>query len=135
MTPTSPSPRAPAAPLTMDPAAFRRLAHAAVDLVADHLGGIRERPVFTPMTPSERAALLDHALPEMGVAPEALLDLVRRQVFTHPMGNGHPRFFGWVNSPPAPVGIVAELLAGAMSRVAPAGTTPRSTWSARRSGG
>ena len=22
------------------------------------------------------------------------------------MGNGHPRFFGWVNSPPAPVGVV-----------------------------
>jgi Pyridoxal-dependent decarboxylase conserved domain len=38
-------------PPALDPAAFRRLAHAAVDLVADYLGGIRERPVFAPMTP------------------------------------------------------------------------------------
>src|SRR5438046_3732011 len=31
------------------------------------------------------------------------------------MGNGHPRFFGWVNSPPAPLGAVADLLAAAMN--------------------
>ena len=33
----------------------------------------------------------------------------------HPMGNGHPRFFGWVNSPPAPIGVLAEFLAAAMN--------------------
>jgi glutamate/tyrosine decarboxylase-like PLP-dependent enzyme len=98
----------------MDPDAFRRLAHAAVDLIADHLGGIREGPVFAPMTPAERAALLEHALPDRGVAPETLLALVGREIFAHPMGNGHPRFFGWVNSPPAPVGIVADFLAAAL---------------------
>src|SRR5204863_520894 len=31
------------------------------------------------------------------------------------MGNGHPRFFGWVNSPPAPIGVLAEFLAAAMN--------------------
>ncbi len=31
------------------------------------------------------------------------------------MGNGHPRFFGWVNSPPSPEGIAAELLAAALN--------------------
>jgi aromatic-L-amino-acid/L-tryptophan decarboxylase len=98
----------------MDPDAFRRLAHAAVDLIADHLGKIREKPVFTPMTPTERATLLEHALPDEGVAPETLLALVEREILAHPMGNGHPRFFGWVNSPPAPIGIVADLLAAAL---------------------
>ena len=52
--PPAPAPPAPAPP-AMDPDAFRRLAHAAVDLIADHLGSIRERPVFAPMTPAERA--------------------------------------------------------------------------------
>jgi glutamate/tyrosine decarboxylase-like PLP-dependent enzyme len=98
----------------MDPEAFRRLAHAAADLVADHLGRIRQAPVFTPMTPPERAALLERPLPDAGVAPEVLLALVGREVFAHPMGNGHPRFFGWVNSPPTPVGIVADFLATAL---------------------
>ena len=120
MTPTPsaqppPAPAPPAqAPPAMDPDTFRRLAHAAVDLVADHLGGVRERPVFAPMTPAERAALLDRPLPDTGVAPETLLAFVGRGVFAHPMGNGHPRFFGWVNSPPAPVGIVADFLAAAL---------------------
>ena len=110
MTPSPPPPL----PLAMDPDAFRRLGHAAVDLVANHLAGIRERPVFRPMAPAERTALLDRPLPDAGTPPDALLDLVRHQIFSHPMGNGHPRFFGWVNSPPAPVGIVAELLAAAL---------------------
>ena len=108
------TPPVPPAPLAIDPEAFRRLAHLAADLVADHLARLREGPVFTPMTPAERTALLEHPLPETGVAPEALLALVTRDVLSRPMGNGHPRFFGWVNSPPAPVGIVADFLAAAL---------------------
>jgi glutamate/tyrosine decarboxylase-like PLP-dependent enzyme len=98
----------------MDPEAFRRLAHAAADLVADHLGRMREGPVFAPMMPTQRTTFLERPLPDRGVSPEMLLALVGREVFTHPMGNGHPRFFGWVNSPPAPVGIVADFLAAAL---------------------
>ena len=46
------------APPALDPARFRRLAHAAVDLVADYLAGVRAGPVFQPMTAGERAALM-----------------------------------------------------------------------------
>ena len=99
---------------TLDPEAFRALAHRAVDLAADHLAGVPEGQVFTPMTPAERGALLQQPLPGGGADPEALLTVVRHQVFTHPMGNGHPRFFGWVNSPPQPIGIVGDLLASAL---------------------
>ena len=113
--PTPPDPAAPTqVPLAMSSDAFRRLAHAAVDLIADHLDGIRDRPVFAPMTPAERAAFLERPLLDRGASPETLLALVKREVFPHPMGNGHPRFFGWVNSPPAPVGIVADFLAAAL---------------------
>jgi glutamate/tyrosine decarboxylase-like PLP-dependent enzyme len=66
------------------------------------------------MSPAERDALLERPLPDAGLAPETLLEIVRREVFAHPMGNGHPRFFGWVNSPPAPVGILADFLASAL---------------------
>lgn len=113
-TPPVPSPSDPP-PLAIAPDAFRRLAHAAVDMVADHLEGIRGRPVFQPMTPAERAALLERALPDQGVPPETLLALAEREVLSRPMGNGHPRFFGWVNSPPAPVGVLADFLAAALN--------------------
>jgi glutamate/tyrosine decarboxylase-like PLP-dependent enzyme len=97
----------------MDPDEFRRLGHQAVDVLADYLGGLPERAVFTPMTPGERESLLDGALPESGVDAATLLERCRSQILTHPMGNGHPRFFGWVNSPPAPLGVLGDFVAAA----------------------
>ncbi len=35
-------------------------------------------------------------------------------VLPYPMGNASGRFFAWVNSPPAPMGILAELIAAAL---------------------
>jgi len=37
------------------------------------------------------------------------------RILPHPMGNGHPRFFGWVNSPPAMLAVITEILAAAMN--------------------
>ncbi|MEK6206930.1 MAG: hypothetical protein AABM32_04745 [Chloroflexota bacterium] len=36
----------------------------------------------------------------------------------YPFGNGHPSFFGWVNSPPAVMSVFAEALAAAIARTA-----------------
>jgi glutamate/tyrosine decarboxylase-like PLP-dependent enzyme len=101
--------------LALEPERFRRLAHEAVDLVADYLAGIGTAPVFQPMTPAERATLMQQPFDAAGVAPEAVLDRFRTAVLPHAMGNGHPRFFGWVNSPPAPIGVVADFLAAALN--------------------
>ena len=103
------------APPALDPEHFRRLAHDTVDLVADYLAGIRTRPVFQPMTPAERATLMQEPLGAAGIGPEVLLERVRAAVLPHAMGNGHPRFFGWVNSAPAPVGVLADFLAAALN--------------------
>jgi glutamate/tyrosine decarboxylase-like PLP-dependent enzyme len=103
------------APLALDPERFRRFAHAAVDVVADYLAGLGAAPVFRPMTPAERTTLMHEPLEAAGAAPERMLERVRTAVLPHAMGNGHPRFFGWVNSPPAPVGVVADFLAAAMN--------------------
>jgi aromatic-L-amino-acid/L-tryptophan decarboxylase len=98
-------------PLELDPEAFRALGYRAVDLAAEYLATIRDRPVFTPMSEEQRAALRDASLSETGEAATDLIDGVAREIFRFPMGNGHPRFFGWINSPPAPIGAVAEFLA------------------------
>jgi len=99
----------------MDLEEFRALGHRAVDLLADWLGGVPAGPVFQPMSPRERLDLLEEQLPEHGAAPAAILDRFAAAVLPHPMGNGHPRFFGWVNSPPAPLGVLADLLAAGMN--------------------
>ncbi len=100
--------------LVLDHETFRRLGYRAIDLVADSLAETRSRPVFHPMSPIERQTLLKQGLPQEESDPTFILDFFQEHILPYPMGNGHPRFFGWVNSPPAPMGILAELLAAAM---------------------
>ena len=111
MTPRTAKPAPPA----VDPEHFRRLAHAAVDLVADYLAGIGAAPVFRPMTADQRTTLMQEPLAASGAGPEAVLERFRSAILPHAMGNGHPRFFGWVNSPPAPIGVIADFLAAALN--------------------
>jgi len=110
-----PEPRRSDSPLAMDPEEFRRLGYQAVDLAANYLGSIVNGPVFSPMSPNERASFLEEPLAADGRAPEEIFARFADAVLPHPMGNGHPRFFGWVNSAPAPIAILADLLAATMN--------------------
>src|SRR5438128_8233338 len=58
---------------------------------------------------------MDGTLGNDGLPAAAIVQRFRAAVLPHAMGNGHPRFFGWVNSPPAPMGVLADLLAAAMN--------------------
>ena len=94
---------------------FRRTGHALIDAVADHLEALPGRPVWQPLPDHLRAALLELPLPDGPTGLEALAQTMARDVLPHAMGNGHPAFFGWVNSPPAPAGVLASLAAAAMN--------------------
>jgi len=101
--------------LALDAIRLRKLAHETIEMVLEHLSTVRDRPVFQPMGQDERRRLLDQRLPEQGLVPETILTMVAEQVMRYPMGNGHPRFFGWVNSAPAPMGILGDFLAAAIN--------------------
>jgi glutamate/tyrosine decarboxylase-like PLP-dependent enzyme len=105
----------PQNPFTLSEAEFRKLASVCSDLASQHLFGVDQRPVFRPMEESARREILDQPLPESGQTAAELLSFFERCLLPYPMGNGHPRFFGWVNSPPAPVAVLTELLAAAMN--------------------
>jgi aromatic-L-amino-acid/L-tryptophan decarboxylase len=94
---------------------LRRAARLAADLAVDHLAGIPGRPVWQPMGEAAAARLRDQPLPEHGRPIDALLAELASRVLPYPMGNGHPRFFGWVNSPPQPAGVLVEPVAAAMN--------------------
>jgi aromatic-L-amino-acid decarboxylase len=96
-------------------AAFRSAAHALVDGVADHLAALPSGPVWQPLPDPLREQLLGLALPEQPAALDDLVTTALRDVVPHAMGNGHPAFFGWVNPPPAPAGVLASLAAAAMN--------------------
>ena len=94
---------------------LRQTGYRVVDLLAGYLTALQEKPVFSPMSGDEAARCQAAPLPIDGTAIEALLDDFQRNIAPHPFGNGHARFFGWVNSPPAPVAVLAELLAAGMN--------------------
>jgi aromatic-L-amino-acid/L-tryptophan decarboxylase len=96
-------------------AGFAPAGHAAVDLAAAYLRTLPGRAVWRPVDAADRERLADAALPAQGRPLAELLATVERTVLPYPMGNGHPRFFGWVNPPPDPAGIVAELLAATVN--------------------
>jgi aromatic-L-amino-acid/L-tryptophan decarboxylase len=94
---------------------LRRAAGRAADLMVDHLGRIREEPVWQQVPAEDRDWLTGQDLPDAGRGLDDLLDDVRSRVLRYPMGNGHPRFFGWVNSPPNPAGVLVEPLSAALN--------------------
>jgi glutamate/tyrosine decarboxylase-like PLP-dependent enzyme len=101
--------------IDMTPDEFRRLGYRAIDLLADDLASLRERPCRSPVPPDVQQALMHQPLPDEPSDPDALIDYVRSTVFQYPMGNASPRFFGWINSPPAPIAVLAELLAAGLN--------------------
>ncbi|MEV1011275.1 aminotransferase class V-fold PLP-dependent enzyme [Streptomyces sp. NPDC049881] len=94
---------------------LRRSALAAAGMTADHLAAVPAGPVWRPVGDDDRAWLTGQRLPAAGRPLDDLLTDVRERVLPYPMGNGHPRFFGWVNSPPSPAGVLVAPLAAALN--------------------
>jgi aromatic-L-amino-acid/L-tryptophan decarboxylase len=105
------------APLTMDAATFRKLGHRLVDQLAGFLESLPLGPVTRDETPSAIRQALDLTapLPESGADPAVLLEQTAQFLFAHSLFNGHPRFFGYITAPPAPIGILADFLAAAVN--------------------
>lgn len=94
---------------------FRLLGYQAVDMAAKYFSELAQGPVYHRMQESERQALLNMPMPAAPLEPSEILQFIEEQILPHPMGNGHPRFFGWVNSPPAMLAVITEILAAAMN--------------------
>jgi glutamate/tyrosine decarboxylase-like PLP-dependent enzyme len=105
------------APLALDRDRFRRIGHALVDQIADFLEHLPERGVTSGDAPDAIRTLLggDAPLPESGEDPEELLRSAAQLLLDHSLFNGHPRFFGYITSSPAPIGMLGELLAAAVN--------------------
>jgi aromatic-L-amino-acid/L-tryptophan decarboxylase len=105
------------APIEIAPEEFRRLGYQLVDRIADFLSSLPQRPV----TPGESVGVVRQALgsenklPDHGTNPRGLLEQAASLVFDHSLFNSHPRFWGYVTSPAAPIGILGDLLASAVN--------------------
>lgn len=104
------------APIEIDPEDFRALGHEAVDLIAEFLATLRERPVYPGESPAEVQEILgDAPLPEQGADPGEILREATELLVNHSSLDGHPRFFGYILGAPAPIGALGDLLAAAVN--------------------
>ena len=102
---------------TLDPrdwAGLRALGHQMLDDMFTYLETVRERPVWQPM-PDEVQQSFHAPLPREGQPAEAVYEEFKQQILPYPLGNIHPRFWGWVIGTGTPVGVLAEMLAATMN--------------------
>ena len=110
------SPTERSAPIELSAETFREMGHKLVDDVAELLGNLRDRRVAPGAEPADiRAVLPRGGVPERGTDPQALLRETTKLLFEHSTFNGHPRFFGYITAGPAPIGILADMLASAVN--------------------
>jgi glutamate/tyrosine decarboxylase-like PLP-dependent enzyme len=96
---------------------FRRLGHRLVDDIADLLDSLPTRAITTGLTPAESRKLVGstNPLPQQGSDPETLLSRATYLLMKDSLYNGHPRFLGYITAAPAPIGMLADLLAAAVN--------------------
>ena len=102
---------------TLDPEnwdAMRELGHRMVDDMMDYLQNIRDQPVWQPI-PEEVRAQFKAPLPlQPQGAEQAYSDFIE-SVLPYNLGTNHPRFWGWVCGPGTVLGMLADMLAGAIN--------------------
>ena len=105
-------------PLAIDPEQFRRIGYELVDAIALHMATLPGRAV-TPrdQLPPDARRLVgsDAKLPEHGAPAAQIVHEATQLLFRHSLFNAHPRFFGYITSPPSAIGVLGDLLASAVN--------------------
>ncbi|HEX5465362.1 MAG TPA: pyridoxal-dependent decarboxylase [Candidatus Limnocylindrales bacterium] len=94
----------------MDVEAFRRAAHATVELMADYLAGVERYPVLPQRQPGELRPLFPASPPEQPESIERILADYRTLVEPNITHWQHPGFFAYFSSSGSGPGILGEML-------------------------
>jgi aromatic-L-amino-acid decarboxylase len=93
---------------------MKRLGYRMVDDMMEYLRTVRERPVWQH-APDQVKAHFSQPLPLDPQTPQQVYTEFRENVLPYPIGNIHPRFWGWVFGTGTPFGALADFLASAMN--------------------
>ena len=103
------------APLEPPPDELRRWGEVVLDLMVRYHEGLRDRRVAPSTTSREIRAAFDRGLPEKGAGLAATLQEFEERLLPLARHNGHPRMFGYVQSPGVAVASLADLLASMLN--------------------
>ncbi len=102
---------------SLDPADWAELGvlgHRMVDQMLDWLRGVRERPAWQPPPAATREALVE-PLPLEPQGITRAYEEFQSEVLPYPLGNVHPRFWGWACGTGSPSAMLYEMLAAGMN--------------------
>ncbi|HUJ23815.1 MAG TPA: pyridoxal-dependent decarboxylase [Bryobacteraceae bacterium] len=99
----------------MPPEEFRKLAHEAVDWMADYLANPERYPVLPKIKPGELIDQLPQCGPEQGEPMPAILEDFRRYIVPASTHWNHPGFMGYFAISASGPGILGEMLTAALN--------------------
>lgn len=103
--------------MTLDPSAeeVRRIGDATNEFVADYVAGLTSRRVYPAISSRQIRDQLDASLPLEGCGFDELLATFRDAIVPASRQNGHPRMFGYVQSPGTAIASFSDLLASTLN--------------------
>ena len=104
--------------ISLDPqdwTAIRSLGHQIMDDMVDYLRDLRLRPTWQQIPLEIRKTIAQTGLPIHGQSASDVYNEVYSHVLPFPVGNIHPRFWGYVQGTGSVVGAFAELISGTMN--------------------
>lgn len=102
---------------TLDPENWdemRALAHRMVDDAITYLETVRKRPVWQPV-PDEIAVRFTESAPHEPAGADATYEEFLETILPYPMGNIHPRFWGWYMGNGTILGALGDFMASVMN--------------------
>ena len=100
----------------MNPGEFRDVGHRVVDLLAEYLEHIEEKPVFPNVEPSKLTQLFAEPLPQDPSSPEKVLGELEEKLLPYCTHVGHPGYMGLITPSPNPLGIIADFICSALNQ-------------------
>ncbi len=102
-------------PLLPDSGELLAMGHSVVEWLVRYYETLPQRPVLSTTSSEKLRLLLSEPLPREGASFERLLADFEKVVANNSRHNGHPRFFGYIASPGAPVATLGAALAATMN--------------------
>lgn len=100
----------------MDPREFREAGHRVVDLLAEYLERIEERPVFPAVEPRKLHQLFAEPLPDHAEPIDDVLQELEEKLLPYCTHVGHPGYMGLITPSPNPVGVLGDFICSALNQ-------------------
>ncbi len=100
----------------MDTAEFRASGHRVVDLLADYLDTVEDKPLFSNVEPAVVDAVFDEPVPKEPSSADDVLREVQDRLLPYCTHVNHPGYFGLITPTPLPVGVLGDFIASALNQ-------------------